>query len=349
MPTKMPVKMSANVPTKVPANTSMLEGAPWLLGHKSMLSVNQPMKISLYGNDYVMWKDNNHAVHALSDVCAHMGAALSGGWCEALKDGSSKVVCPFHALEFDSLGCTVLPGSGKNTQAMVKPLELIVQGDFIWSYGEHEPAMPIPKIFNEIADSYDFWGMTGDTSVATPLLPVLLNGHDYNHQNGTHRDLFRITEVQFGQFIDQGHYSEAFFKTPTAAPSWHEIRRNPAILALPKVIDVHLTNYFPLSVILNTESRVGAITQCHFFVPEAADRTRVYVLLFANAKNPLFRLMKNNFLNVCKTVVDQDTEILTQLHTTHPKQIKLNNEIGMDWVRRNFENWPAVVEPNLSR
>ena len=30
---------------------SMLEGAPWLLAHKSMLAVNRPMKVSLYGKD----------------------------------------------------------------------------------------------------------------------------------------------------------------------------------------------------------------------------------------------------------------------------------------------------------
>ena len=109
---------------------SMLPGAPWLLAHKSMLTVNQPRKISLYGNDYVMWKDANNEVHALSNVCPHLGAMLSEGWCEAQSDKTSKIVCPFHALAFDSQGCTVLPGSGKKTLPQLSPLELIVQGDF---------------------------------------------------------------------------------------------------------------------------------------------------------------------------------------------------------------------------
>ena len=38
---------------------SMLEGAPWLLAHKSMLEINKPHKISLYGSDYVLWQDKN--------------------------------------------------------------------------------------------------------------------------------------------------------------------------------------------------------------------------------------------------------------------------------------------------
>lgn len=92
---------------------SMLPGAPWLLAHKSMLKINQPRKFSLYGVDYVMWKDTTGAVHALPNACPHMGAMLSEGWCEVQNDGTSTVVCPFHALPFDAKGCTVLPGSNK--------------------------------------------------------------------------------------------------------------------------------------------------------------------------------------------------------------------------------------------
>ena len=58
---------------------SMLEGAPWLLAHKSMLPTNRPRKISLYGKDYVLWKDEIGEVNALSNVCPQMGAMLSEG------------------------------------------------------------------------------------------------------------------------------------------------------------------------------------------------------------------------------------------------------------------------------
>ncbi|MEO0455389.1 MAG: hypothetical protein AAF152_02235 [Cyanobacteria bacterium P01_A01_bin.114] len=55
--------------------------------------------------------------------------------------------------------------------------------------------------------------------------------------------------------------------------------------------------------------------------------------------------MKGVFLNLSKTVVEQDATILSQLYPSHPQKIKLNNEVGMDWVRRNFESWPTKVEP----
>lgn len=327
---------------------SMLPGAPWLLAHKSMLSVNQPQKISLYGNDYVMWKDGASEIHALPNACPHMGAMLSEGWCE-VQDGISTVICPFHALKFDLEGCTVLPGSGKKTLPQLKPLELVIQGDFIWSYGGYEPKLPIPTVLNEIANTYSFIGHTGDRSVETDLLTMLLNMHDYNHQNGTHRDLFRITKVKFHQFIDDGHHSHAFYEMPAAPYSLPEKLRKPDLFLLPTTIKAHLENHFPSLVIFHGEMSLGKVAQCHLFVPESEHRTRTYILLFGQAKHPMFQVFGKTYLKFGKVVVDQDADILGKIYPDTPQKIKLNNEVGMDWVRRNFDSFPDVVEPNLSR
>jgi phenylpropionate dioxygenase-like ring-hydroxylating dioxygenase large terminal subunit len=327
----------------------MLPGAPWLLAHKSMLTVNQPRKISLYGADYVMWKDAAGAIHALPNACPHMGAMLSEGWCEAQSNGTSSVVCPFHALPFDPEGCTVLPGTGKKTLPQLKPLALTIQGDFVWSYGGYEPKLPIPTILNEIASTYHFVGHTGDRSVNTDLLTMLLNMHDYNHQNGTHRDLFRITDVEFHQFVDSGHHSHAFYDMPTAPYSLIEKLRKPDVMLLPSRIKAHLENHFPSLVIFYGEMPLGKAAQCHFFVPEAEHRTRTYLLLFGQAEHPAFKILGSTYLKFGKVVVDQDADILGKIYSDTPQKIKLNNEVGMDWVRRNFESFPDVVEPNLSR
>ena len=327
---------------------SMLPGAPWLLAHKSMLSANQPRKVSLYDHDYVIWKDQAGAIHALPNACPHMGAMLSAGWCEP-QDGTSQVVCPFHALKFDTAGCTVLPGSGQKTLSQLKPLDLIIQGDFIWSYGGYEPEQPIPDILNEVAKTYPFIGHTADRSVETDLLTMLLNMHDYNHQNGTHRDLFRITDVEFHQFIDQGHESHAFYDMPTAPYSLSEKLRKPDVMLLPRKLKAHLENHFPSLVIFHSEMPIGKAAQCHIFVPEAQNRTRTYVLLFGQAKHPVFKLLGGTYLKFAKVVVDQDADILGKIYPNTPQKIKLNNEVGMDWVRRNFESFPEVVQPNLSK
>ncbi len=327
----------------------ILPGAPWLIAHKSMLEVNKPKKFSIYGCDYVLWKDATGKVSALPNACPHMGAMLSEGWCEQREDKTSVVVCPFHALEFDNEGCTILPGSNKKTLPQLQPLELIIQENFIWSYGGQEPKVPIPNILNKIAAEYDFIGYTADTSVETDLLTMLLNMHDYNHQNGTHRPLFRIQEVQFEQFIDNGHESHAFYNMPTAPTSLVEKIKNPDLLLLSKVISAHLENHFPSLVIFHGGNGLGKVAQCHIFVPESQMRTRTYILMFGKAKHPAFKVLGKKFLGFAKVVVEQDTDILGKIYPNTPQKIKLNNEVGMDWVRRNFQNFPEIVEPNFSK
>ncbi|NJM18634.1 MAG: Rieske 2Fe-2S domain-containing protein [Richelia sp. SM1_7_0] len=328
---------------------SMLLGAPWLLGHKSMLRVNQPRKISLYGADYVMWKDVKGEINALPNVCPHMGAMLSEGWCEQSVDKSSVVVCPFHALEFDSDGCTVLPGSNKKTLPQLKPLELIIQGDFIWTYGGIEPKIPITTILNQIASKYDFVGHIADISLETQLLPMLLNMHDYNHQNGTHRPLFKIKEILFEKFIDNGHESHAFYNMPTAPVSLGEKIKKPDLLLIPKVIKAHLENHFPNLVIFHGETAFGKIAQCHLFVPESENKTRTYILMFGEPNSLMSKFFGKTALEFAKVVVQQDADILGKIYPNSQQKIKLNNEVGMDWVKRNFDSFPEVVEPNLSK
>jgi phenylpropionate dioxygenase-like ring-hydroxylating dioxygenase large terminal subunit len=327
---------------------NMLQGSPWLLAHKSMLGINKPRKISLYDKDYVMWKDARGNINAIENACPHMGAMLSAGWCAAKSDGTSAVVCPFHALEFDDRGRTILPGSNKQTLPQLATLELIIQGDLIWSYGGCEPKIPIPNILNDIAAGYDFIGSTGDCSVKTDLLSMLLNMHDYNHQNGTHREMFKITEVQFDRFIDEGHHSHAYYDMPTAPSSLTEKIKNPGLFLMPKVLSAHLENFFPHVVIFHGNLPAGTVAQCHIFVPEAENRTRTYVLLFGQAKQPIFKLMGSQALKMAKVVVEQDADILTKIYPDTPQKIKLNNEVGMDWVRRNFTDFPELKTPALN-
>jgi phenylpropionate dioxygenase-like ring-hydroxylating dioxygenase large terminal subunit len=273
-----------------------------------------------------------------------MGAMLSEGWCE-----QGQIVCPFHALAFDRQGCTVLPGSHKKTLPQLPTLELIIQGDFIWSYGGHEPAIPIPKILNEIAQDYDFIGHVADISVTTDLLSMLLNMHDYNHQNGTHKALFEIESVIFDRFIDDGFKSDAYYNMPRKAPRLKDILTNPAVLLMPKVIEAHLENHFPSIVLFHGKTPIGSIKQIHIFVPETETQTRTYVLMFGRTIHPIFNLAKRNVLALAGTVVEQDADILAKIYPDAPQKIKLNNEIGMDWVRRNMASFPEVSPTNLSR
>ncbi|HEY9294838.1 MAG TPA: Rieske (2Fe-2S) protein, partial [Phormidium sp.] len=78
---------------------TILPGAPWLIAHRSLLGINKPQKISLNGQDYVLWQNQQGQVFALNNICPHLQAPLSDGWiCKE----RNTITCPFHALEFDT-------------------------------------------------------------------------------------------------------------------------------------------------------------------------------------------------------------------------------------------------------
>lgn len=61
--------------------------------------------VTLMGVDLVLWRDSAGAVHAWEDFCIHRGVKLSLGHV-----ADDKVVCPYHAWNYDGTGrCTLIP------------------------------------------------------------------------------------------------------------------------------------------------------------------------------------------------------------------------------------------------
>ena len=186
-------------------------------------------------------------------------------------------------------------------------------------------------------------------SIETDLLSMLLNMHDYNHQNGTHRPLFKVKGVRFREFRDGGHQSHAIYDLPTSPITWKDFWQNPNVLLVPKTVHVHLENLFPYCLIFYTNTVMGKIAQIHLFIPESSTRTRTFVLLYAIPRHPALKILSSKFLEFAKVITQQDADILRKSYPNSPQKMKLNNEVGMDWVKRNFKNWPNIVGPKISR
>ncbi len=56
--------------------------------------------------------------------------------------------------------------------------------------------------------------------------------------------------------------------------------------------------------------------------------------------------MNQQFLAVVKVVLEQDAAILSKIDPDAPQKIKLNNEVGIDWVHRNFDSFPEHLSAN---
>lgn len=161
-----------------------LLGAPWLLVHKSMLTVNQPRKICLYGNDYVMSKARSGTIHAFSKIYPSIAGIPSKARATTEHDNvKTDRVYPDQDSRFDAQGCAAISSISKATEPQSQPLDLIVQGDFVWSYGGYAPKLPIPSVFNTMPANYYLIGHTAEQTFETDAASLVSSFQDSYRQN----------------------------------------------------------------------------------------------------------------------------------------------------------------------
>jgi phenylpropionate dioxygenase-like ring-hydroxylating dioxygenase large terminal subunit len=314
----------------------ILTGAPWLIAHKSMLGINQPQKFTLNGNDYVIWQNQKGEVFALNNICPHMQAPLSEGWiCEQ----RNTITCPFHALEFDSQG-RVYQEHKHATQPLTQPLELIISNDCIWTYGGFQPRLPIPDVHQKIAATYKFIGIAGKQRIQGDFLSSLLIHYDYNHQNGTHKKLFRITGCDVSYFEKNGYYPKVEQQMTRANNTFGEIIKNPVLGLFPKNLKNTLEYAFPSTTVFLAKTPMSNIAQLHIIYPETETITKTFVLVYAKAINPILKvLLKKSLLEAVSTVVEQDTSAIKSLYPRQQAKIKLPHEEIMFYAEQLYHDW----------
>ena len=313
----------------------ILPGAPWLIAHKSILGVNKPNKVTLNGQDYVLWQNQKGEVFALDNVCPHMQAPLSNGWVCKERD---TITCPFHALEFDGEGRLYSEGKQGN-QPIIKALEIIISNDCIWTYAGFEPRIPIPELHQRIADEYEFIGVTGEKSIQGDFLSNLMVNYDYNHQNGTHKELFQITSCKVSSFESNGYYAKVHQELIRSDNTLREILKNPALGIVPKVMNNTLEYAFPSTTVLFGDTPIASIAQTHILYPETENRTKTFILFYAKFKNYLGKLLKNSFLQAASQVVKQDTTAVESLYPRQKPKIRLPNEEIMFYAEKLYREW----------
>jgi phenylpropionate dioxygenase-like ring-hydroxylating dioxygenase large terminal subunit len=116
------------------------------------VAAGRPKRTRRMGLDLVFWRDGAGAVHALSDVCPHRGAALSGG-----KVRGDCVQCPFHGFEFDGQGhCRTVPANGRAAPAarQIRASHLVTAEAhgfvFVW-WGDQDAVRGAPRFFDDLA------------------------------------------------------------------------------------------------------------------------------------------------------------------------------------------------------
>ncbi|MDH5255312.1 MAG: Rieske (2Fe-2S) protein, partial [Gammaproteobacteria bacterium] len=77
----------------------------WYAALRSDQLTDQPVKVRMLGQNFVLFRDTAGKAHCLSNVCVHRGGSLAGG-----KVKGDRVECPYHGWQFDGAGqCTRIP------------------------------------------------------------------------------------------------------------------------------------------------------------------------------------------------------------------------------------------------
>lgn len=314
----------------------ILPGAPWLVAHRSMLGINCPYKVTLNGKDYVLWQTDDGEIFALDNVCPHMQAPLSDG--RVCQDRGT-ITCPFHALEFDGQGRLYQEGKW-GVQPIAQPLNLKVVGDCIWTYGDCEPRMDIPNIVDSIALEYDFVGIAGEKTIQGDFLSTWAINSDFNHQNGTHRELFQIVQNQMTEFDQDGYWYKVKQESTRENNSLGELLSNPVLFTLPKVLKSTVEYFFPSVLVLYAESGVGPFAQVVVQYPQQDNQTKIYELIFGQFKPAWIKpLLRQSMLKAIDVVVDQDSTAIETRYSSQPTKIKLPNEEVMAYANKLYSEW----------
>lgn len=334
-----------------------LPGAPWAIMHSSSLEPGQKEFRRICGKDYVFFKDADGSIHALPNTCPHWGAKLSEGTVHKkivphIRSGgldnqasvSYAIQCPWHAVNFNKKAERFDDRLEKWVPcAEFEPLELIEQDGVIWTYAEFEPRIPIPTITTELDSKYQFLFETAQTYVDTSIEWLLKINHDYDHQNGTHGQSFKITKVLFDEWneSEDGLNTTARYRMPIQKPNLGDYINNPMLILLEDILSVELDNYFPSLVLFTPQTPIGVIKQLHIHYPIDKDKSYTSLLFWCEFNQPLLTpLYKKMIAAASKQVVDEDAGIFTEkVYSEKPHQFKLPNEHGVDYIDKMFKNW----------
>ena len=152
----------------------------------------KPSRHRILSQDLVMWRTRTGEVRALSDLCVHRGARLSGGWV----DPSDNIVCPYHGWGYGADGaCAVIPANrdGKvvSKKARVDSYPVEERHGWVWVFMGDVPEaerVPIPNL--AFMDDPEYRPIRGEWLWDANYERVVENGTDQSHTPFVHAGTF---------------------------------------------------------------------------------------------------------------------------------------------------------------
>lgn len=167
----------------------------WYAAARSETVTDQPVKVRMLGQDFVLFRDRDGVAACLADTCIHRGASLANG---RLIEGC--VQCPYHGWRFDRDGrCTKIPSLGAGARvparARVDAYPVVERYGLVFAFlgdlpeKERPPILEVPEWGREgwrtMVYQYD-WAVHFQRSVENSLdAPHVDFVHDFGGMNNT--------------------------------------------------------------------------------------------------------------------------------------------------------------------
>ncbi len=183
-----------------------------------------PLKVTLLGEDYAIWRDPEGELVGVPDRCSHREAPLSAG---NVKDGCLE--CCYHGWQFSTGGrCVSVPSSQKGIpippRAHLEAVNVAEKYGLIWVC-PGAPEMDIPYVpweddpsFRRINPEVDIWNVSSTRMVDNFL--------DFTHFPFVHSGTFGGATDQEVPRLDMLQLDKGFFGY------WYDVRASNPDLAL---------------------------------------------------------------------------------------------------------------------
>lgn len=156
----------------------------------------RPVRVTCLGQHLALYRTPDGTPVALSDLCVHRGAALSGG-----TTAGDRVVCPYHGWQYAPDGACVRipanqPGRAIPPKARVDSYPAVDRYGFVWVFLGDLPEAERPPIphwpeFDDLVEHGGRWrAITGEFAWNANYERILENGCDIAHAPFVHAGSF---------------------------------------------------------------------------------------------------------------------------------------------------------------
>lgn len=250
----------------------------------------RPVKVTVAGDDYVLWRDGQRQPAAFVDACPHRKAPLSAGRVHA-----GRLQCPYHGWNFDTQGRGRSPSQPSLTKCDAQSMQLVERHGWLWLAGPEVEREALPDI---LTPGFDHAG-TFSMLFRAPLHVCLDNFSEDEHTPFVHTRLgwdegdIGTIEFEANNFDDRTEVSYRARQRDTAFRHLVGIRKGDTFN------NEWVTRFDPVRTIYTiywthpTSGKVrGARTRSVIFMVPQTDRTtRFVVFITTKIESPALRLI----------------------------------------------------------